>query len=73
MIVLSEETLKGGELINDKRISFGFNPLDICSVKLIEGDNISSEYYDVEERKISSSNYRIKLLGTLIKSPKVNS
>lgn len=70
MIVLSEETLKGGELINDKRKSFGLKPLDIFSVKLIEEDNISD---DVEERKVSSSNYRIKLLGTLIKPPKVNS
>lgn len=72
MIVLSEETLKGGELINDKRISSALKPLDISPIPLLEEDESSDEFCEEEEKKISSSNYRMRLLGTLLKSPQVN-
>lgn len=71
MIILSEETLNGGVLINNKRISHGLKPLDIFPITLIEDDIVPSEY--CEERKVSSSNYRMRLLGTLLKPPQVNS
>lgn len=71
MIVLSEETIKGGELINDKRKSAGLQPLDILPVPLLEEDKLINDYCAEEEKKISSSNYRMRLLGTLLKPPQV--
>lgn len=71
MIILSEETIKGGKLINDKRISAGFQPLDILPVPLLEEEKLSYDCCDEEEQKISSSNYRMRLLGTLLKPPQV--
>lgn len=72
MITLSEETLKVGELINNKRVSAGLQPLDMLPVPLLE-ENISvTDRCDEEEHKISSSNYRMRSLGTLLKPPQVN-
>lgn len=71
MIILSEETLTGGELINDKRISTGLKPMDIFTVPLLEEDKLMKDCCDEEEKKISSSNYRMRLLGTLLKPPQV--
>lgn len=72
MIILSEETMKGGELINDKRISAGLKPLDTLLVPLLKEDISLIDFCDEEEKKISSSNYRMRLLGTYIKPPKVS-
>jgi len=72
MIILSEETVKGGKLINEKRIQAGLRPLDILSVPLLEEDKSTSDCCEEEEQKISSSNYRMRLLGTLLKPPQVN-
>jgi len=72
MIILSEETMKGGELINEKRIQIGLRPLDIIPVPLLEEDKSTSDCCEEEEQKISSSNYRMRLLGTLLKPPQVN-
>lgn len=71
MIILSEETLKGGQLINDKRVSAGLQPLDTLTVPLLEEDKSTMDNCDEEEHKVSSSNYRMRLLGTLLKPPKV--
>jgi len=72
MIILSEETINGGKLINDKRISAGLLPLDILPVPLLEEDKSTIDCCEEEEHKISSSNYRMRLLGTLLKTPEVN-
>jgi len=72
MITLSEETLKGGELINNKRVSAGLQPLDMLPVPLLEENKSIIDRCDEEEHKISSSNYRMRLLGTLLKPPHVN-
>lgn len=72
MITLSEETLKGGELINSKRLNAGLQPLDILPVSLLEENESAIDRCDEEEHKISSSNYRMRLLGTLLKQPQVN-
>lgn len=65
MIVVSEETKKGGDLVNDKRLENGLKKLDIYIVKLIEDTNALEH----EEKKISSSNNRMHLLGTRLKKP----
>ncbi|XP_015364450.1 PREDICTED: bifunctional coenzyme A synthase-like [Diuraphis noxia] len=72
MIILSEETVKGGELINEKRVQAGLRPLDILPVPLLEEDKSTSDCCEEEEEKISSSNYRMRLLGTLLKPPQPN-
>lgn len=72
MIVLSEETVKGGELINEKRISAGLQPLNTLPVPLLEENKLTVDVCEEEEQKISSSNYRMRLLGSLIKPPEVN-
>lgn len=72
MIILSEETVKGGKLINDKRISSGLQSLKILPVPLLEEDKSTIDCCEDEEQKISSSNYRMRLLGTLLKPSQVN-
>lgn len=71
MIILSEETIKGGELINDKRKTAGLKPLDILPIPLLEEHKFINDCCAEEEKKISSSNYRMRLLGTLLKPPQV--
>ncbi|XP_058800308.1 bifunctional coenzyme A synthase-like [Phymastichus coffea] len=68
MIVVSEETKKGGEMINEKRKENHLNSLDIYVVKLVEDAN----HTEHEETKISSSNNRIRLLGTRLKTPNLD-
>ncbi|XP_015116701.1 bifunctional coenzyme A synthase [Diachasma alloeum] len=65
LIVVSEETKRGGEKVNELRKEKGLRILDIHVVKLAE-DMGHSEH---EESKISSSNQRIRLLGTRLKEP----
>ncbi|XP_008217932.1 bifunctional coenzyme A synthase [Nasonia vitripennis] len=65
MIVVSEETEKGGKLVNDKRKENNLKLLDIHVVKLLEDSN----HQEHEEAKISSSNHRMRLLGTRLKKP----
>lgn len=65
MIVVSEETKKGGNIINEKRVENGLKKLNIHVVTLIE-DKDALEH---EEIKISSSNNRLRVLGTRLKSP----
>lgn len=65
MIVVSEETEKGGKLVNEKRKENNLRLLDIHVVKLLEDSN----HREHEEAKISSSNHRIRLLGKRLKKP----
>ena len=65
LIVVSEETLRGGEKVNEIRLQKGLPKLDIHVVKLMQDIN----YDEHEESKISSSNQRIRLLGTRLREP----
>ncbi|KZC12119.1 Bifunctional coenzyme A synthase [Dufourea novaeangliae] len=65
MIVVSEETIRGGDKVNELRIQKNLNKLDIHVVKLIKDEN----HREHEEHKISSSNNRIRLLGTRLRPP----
>ena len=65
MIVVSEETKKGGDMVNVKRAENNLKKLDIHVVKLVEDSN----HQEHEEIKISSSNHRMRLLGTRLKEP----
>lgn len=67
MIVVSAETVGGGKKVNELRVSNGLKPLEVLSVELIPDIKLDEE----EEDKISSSNDRLRLLGTLITQPEV--
>lgn len=68
MIVVSSETIRGGDKINEVRRMNGLKPLQVHSVDLLEEGN---KLDDDEEDKISSSNIRMRCLGTVIKPPEV--
>lgn len=67
MIVVSAETQKGGAKVNELRLKNGLNQLDIHEIELVPDEKCDGE----EENKISSSNARMRLLGTRIKNPQV--
>ncbi|KAM4622737.1 bifunctional coenzyme A synthase [Discoglossus pictus] len=64
-IVVSEETRKGGLSVNKKRQENGLSELSIHEIQLVK-DPLHS---DNEEEKISSSSFRNRLLGTLLRPP----
>lgn len=68
MIVVSAETYKGGIKVNELRKQNGLSALDILTVELLESNFLQFEH---EESKISSSNYRMRLLGTRLQTPKM--
>lgn len=61
-IVVSEETRKGGEAVNKKRIENGLPALVLHEIQLLK----DSHHTETEEEKISSSSLRSRLLGTLL-------
>lgn len=65
MLVVSQETQRGGDKVNELRLQKGLSKLDIHMVELA----IDEDHNEHEEAKISSSNHRIRLLGTRLKSP----
>nr|XP_040031760.1 bifunctional coenzyme A synthase isoform X2 [Gasterosteus aculeatus aculeatus] len=65
-IVVSEETRRGGEAVNKKRIENGFPPLVLHEIQLLK----DAHHSETEEEKISSSSLRSRLLGTLLTPPK---
>ncbi|XP_046994570.1 bifunctional coenzyme A synthase isoform X2 [Schistocerca americana] len=67
MIVVSAETYKGGLKVNDLRRENGLSQLDIHTVELLEP--LCGVSHPEEELKISSSNERMRLLGTQLKLP----
>ncbi|XP_030610110.1 bifunctional coenzyme A synthase [Archocentrus centrarchus] len=68
-IVVSEETRKGGEAVNKKRIENGLRALVLHEIQLLK----DAHHTEIEEEKISSSSLRARLLGTLLTPPKDNS
>ncbi|NXE55946.1 COASY synthase, partial [Casuarius casuarius] len=65
-LVVSEETRKGGEAVNKKRLENGLSELALYEILLLK-DPYRSEN---EEEKISSSSLRQRLLGTLLQPPR---
>lgn len=65
LLIVSEETKKGGDLINEKRTENNLKKLDVYTVKLIKDLYCKNH----EESKISSSNERMRMLGTRLKKP----
>lgn len=68
MIVVSEETRRGGEYVNALRAKNGLSQLDIHVIELVE---IESLTVADKELKVSSSNQRMDLLGSKLKAPEV--
>ncbi|KAI4501903.1 hypothetical protein M0802_003238 [Mischocyttarus mexicanus] len=60
MLVVSEETKRGGDKVNSLRLQNNLNELVIHEVKLL----FDEDHREHEESKISSSNQRMRLLGT---------
>lgn len=54
-----------------KRISSGLKPLAILPLPLLKDYKLNVDYCAEEDIKISSSNYRMRLLGSLLKPPTV--
>lgn len=67
LIVVSTETYKGGLKVNELRHENNLPALDIHTVDLLEA--IPEHIGDEEEEKISSSNRRMRLLGTRLRVP----
>ena len=68
MIVVSAETLRGGEKVNEVRQQNKLKTLDIFCIDLVE----STDKNGPKESKVSSSNTRIDLLGTRWRKPEVS-
>lgn len=66
LIVVSDETMKGGQKVNDIRRGKHFRELEIFSIPLVE---IKEAIIKEKESKISSSNQRMDILGTQFKEP----
>lgn len=67
-IVVSEETKRGGEIVNEERQKKGYSVLKQHVIELVV-DSCHNQY---EEEKISSSSSRKRLLGTVINPIKPN-
>lgn len=68
LIVVSQETLRGGNKVNELRAANGLNELAVHCIELVELERDSS----LKEIKISSSNQRMDLLGTRFRDPLPN-
>ncbi|XP_017887974.1 bifunctional coenzyme A synthase [Ceratina calcarata] len=67
MIVVSEETKRGGEKVNELREQLNLKKLDIRVVRLVR----DKDHREHEENKISSSNLRIRMLGSKLRPPRI--
>lgn len=65
MIVVSAETLRGGQKVNEIRAAKNLSQLEIFSIDIVES-NVND---GIHESKVSSSNTRIDLLGTRWRQP----
>lgn len=66
MILVSKETEKGGQKVNELRKQNGLPELDIFCIEVVETDDCQDE---IKECKVSSSNKRIDMLGTRLRAP----
>jgi len=62
-IVVSRETVRGGDAINKRRLAQGMHELTVEVIELVADLQHSAD----EEEKVSSSSARKRLLGTLLK------
>ena len=65
LLVVSQETFKGGNAVNNLRKSKILNELDIHCIDLVEFNPSHVE----QETKVSSSNQRMDLLGSRLREP----
>lgn len=65
MIIVSAETLRGGEAVNEVRKQNNLKPLKIHCIDLLEFETME----EGKESKVSSSNKRLDLLGTRLNEP----
>ncbi|CAH1638304.1 unnamed protein product [Spodoptera littoralis] len=70
LIVVSEETVRGANKINEKREEKGIPPMDVHVINVIEDSHACTTA--AEECKVSSSNQRMRMLGKIIREPKPN-
>lgn len=70
-LIVSQETAKGGEMVNQERVKNKLAELDVHVVSLVKDNSIDlvSNQIDEDEYKVSSSNERKHLLGTLLRPP----
>ncbi len=68
-LVVSRETFKTGEMVNTKRLENSLSELKIHVVELMQDSSVGTSANDGDEEKISSSNTRRRLLGTLLQPP----
>jgi len=71
LLVVSTETHKGGLKVNEVRHQNNLSELDIHTVKLLETVRECTDEEEEEEEKISSSSWRMRLLGTRLTVPEV--
>ncbi|XP_065555523.1 bifunctional coenzyme A synthase [Lathamus discolor] len=65
-LVVSQETRRGGEAVNQQRLENGLPALALYEILLMQDPDHSEN----EEEKISSSSLRHRLLGTLLRPPR---
>lgn len=65
LLVVSAETIRGGEAVNRLRSETNLSALDVHCIELVE----LSQTCEHKEMKISSSNHRIDMLGARIREP----
>lgn len=65
-LIVSQETLRGGQKVNEKRLEKGMSELELMCIDLVY-DSLKES--PIEEDKISSSTHRIRSLGMLRKDP----
>lgn len=65
-IVVSKETVRGGEAVNKRRLEKGMTKLDTFVIELLDGEDVL-----LKETKLSSSARRRAMLGTLLRPPSV--
>lgn len=70
MIIVSSETYRGAEKVNELRVANGLKVLKIHSIPIVDDNNASKSQY--KDNKVSSSNKRMDLLGTRINPKQVS-
>lgn len=64
-LVVSEETYRGGMAVNRFRLENGLEELSLYQIKLLKDQN----HQENEEDKVSSSSFRQRILGELLRPP----